>query len=478
MPEFSLNVLKTWKPETLIAEAARLGEKTDAFAEINNEIADLNNRAAAQSVGTAADARYEYLKATTSFTDDKIQLMREEKQIWEEAGHDLAAKHNRLFTAVQAAMRAGFVVNSKGGIEGDYPRQSQELFDKHAEAVGRAKHELEQADEHHAQKIREISGRIKEGTGGEPHKKKDWLTFGGEHKDDPGVMPTSPKHPGVNTAQFEKLYGRAPQSDSDWKMAQILDTNTLVGRNNGVPAKVTVGHIKPVPGQGIVRVGLYIPANNVFNLPFNDLGDDRGPNDQFDPRQTRVSIYIDYENGVVVARQNPSIGTNEETEVQDPTVNVQQTSDGRVRVHYDATNPLAPPGSHMGGLSVNGDITLTPTENGVQIDGRVGDYPSMEVYQDRQGTTTTAYDYQATGSEFGPMANLRPHHDVGAGDPGPLQETQPGYQQWDGPGIPSHTTQVNVPGQEMTLGPENADNPPHVDPVAPSSQTPQMEGAI
>ncbi|ADG96582.1 conserved hypothetical protein [Segniliparus rotundus DSM 44985] len=294
-------------------------------------------------------------------------------------------------------------------------------------------------------------------------------------KQDPGEIPDRGSHHGVDPDQFQHVYGRLPQSDADWKMAAIMDTHSMVGRNHGVPARVDVGRIKAVPGQGIVRVGLYIPATDVFNMP-NDLGDARGPKEQFDPRQTRVSLYIDYENGVVAARQNPSVDIQGKTEVQDPVIDVQQTTDGRVRIHYDATNPLAPFFSHAAGLSVNGEITLTPTANGVHIDGQVGDYPSMEVYQDRNGTTTTAYAYQATGSEFGPMENLPKSHPVGNGPTGSIQEYQPGLQ-WDGPGIPSNRPQVPVPDESMTLAPEDGDSPPQLNPVAPQ-QPPAMRGDI
>ncbi len=71
---------------------------------------------------------------------------------------------------------------------------------------------------------------------------------------------------------------------------------------------MVVGRIEPVPGQGIVRMGLYIPAGEVVNFPHNDLGDDRGEDQTFDPERTRVSLYVDYENGLVIARQNPLSG--------------------------------------------------------------------------------------------------------------------------------------------------------------------------
>jgi hypothetical protein len=67
--------------------------------------------------------------------------------------------------------------------------------------------------------------------------------------------------------------------------------------------------IRPVPGQGVVRVSQWIPQRDVtsFPPPNRDFGNNRGADPHFDPENTKVTTYIDYDNGIVVMRQNPSV---------------------------------------------------------------------------------------------------------------------------------------------------------------------------
>ncbi|WP_421844326.1 hypothetical protein [Mycobacterium sp.] len=160
-----------------------------------------------------------------------------------------------------------------------------------------------------------------------------------------------------------------------------------------------------------------------------DFGNNRAADPNFAPGQTKVTTYIDYENGLVVMRQNPSVElTNEggpgQVKVGVPEAVIQQTSDGAVRIKYDAANPFAPEPAQNpprplenNPWTVNGDLVFTPTTDGIQVDGTRTNYPSMEVYQDLpNGTTNTVLiDPAESGRSWGPMANLPFHHDVGIG---------------------------------------------------------------
>lgn len=218
---------------------------------------------------------------------------------------------------------------------------------------------------------------------------------------------------------FESMFGRRPADVVDWRTAMALDTTSYLDKNRGVRAEVVVCRIDPVPGQGLVRMGLYIPTSAVVNFPHNDLGDDRGEDLAFDPERTRVSLYVDYENGVVIARQNPSVGVTGEVAVGVPEVTVQQLSDGSVRLTYDAVNALPPFGieeiPESTGHSVNGDIILSPGAAGIGVAARIGDYPSLEIYQDSgSGDTQQIYlDPADSGSKWGPAGNLPFDHVVG-----------------------------------------------------------------
>lgn len=229
---------------------------------------------------------------------------------------------------------------------------------------------------------------------------------------------------------FREVFGRDPVSASDWTTAAALDAHTYDPKFQGVESEVRVARIDPVPGQGVVRASQWIEQPWVKSgRTARDAGNDRGPNSRFDPEDTKVTTYIDYDNGIVVLRQNPSVELNSDgspgqVKVGAPQGSVTQAADGSVRIKYDAGNPFAPGaltdvhgplGDHR--LSVNGDLVFTPGQGGVHVDGTRTDYPSLEVYQDLPSgsTRTVLIDPAQSGSSIGPVVNLPFHHDVGIG---------------------------------------------------------------
>jgi hypothetical protein len=230
---------------------------------------------------------------------------------------------------------------------------------------------------------------------------------------------------------FKQVFGREPTSAADWETAAALDPHSYDPRYNGVGPQIKVVKIRPVPGQGVVRASQWIPQRDVssFPPPNRDFGNNRGADPHFDPENTKVTTYIDYENGIVVMPQNPSVeetpdGTPGRVMVGDPQGSVMQAPDGSVRVKYDAGNPFAPgivrdsQGLFAGHQeTVNGDLTFTPGAGGVQVGGTRTDYPSMEIYQDLPdgSTHTVLIDPAQSGSSLGPATNLPFHHDVGIG---------------------------------------------------------------
>src|SRR5258708_19885941 len=98
-------------------------------------------------------------------------------------------------------------------------------------------------------------------------------------------------------------------------MAAILDPISYNQKNAGVPANVVVGRIKPVPGQGVVRTNLFIPQKEVWypdvpgGVSGHNFGDSRAFNPNAGPEDARVAVYVDYHNGAIVTRQNPSADT-------------------------------------------------------------------------------------------------------------------------------------------------------------------------
>lgn len=231
-------------------------------------------------------------------------------------------------------------------------------------------------------------------------------------------------------AAFEDVFGHPPTTAIDAETAKALDPTTTLTRYQGVDSIVTVGRIEPVPGAGLVKGSLFIPREEVYNIPVPDLGDNRGMKPDFAPDEGRVTYYVDYENGVVVMRQNPSVSaagypipgtmppvlSREEVKIDTPNVQVQQHADGTVSIDYDAKNPFAPPGAELVGATVNGHLFVTPNQFGpAQVDGIIGDYPAQEVYHESPSgqQTTLLQDDVENKSAFGPIVDLPDHHAVG-----------------------------------------------------------------
>ncbi|MGV9675277.1 hypothetical protein ACWDSJ_08355 [Nocardia sp. NPDC003482] len=239
----------------------------------------------------------------------------------------------------------------------------------------------------------------------------------------------------TSAAAFQQMFGRPPVTPTDWTTAEALNPKSYDPKYQGVDPAIRVVRIRPVPGQGVVRTSQYIEQRDVSN-PFNggdslnpvarDRGDDRTAAADFDPEHARVTMYVDYENGIVVMRQNPSVEQNSDgspgaAKVTEPEGRVWQNPDGSVRVQYSAANPFAPGisknppllGDHA--MTVNGDLVFSPGQHGVEINGTRTNYPSLEAYQDWPDgrTNTLVIDPAAAGNSGGPGMNLPFHHDLG-----------------------------------------------------------------
>lgn len=229
---------------------------------------------------------------------------------------------------------------------------------------------------------------------------------------------------------FTKVFGRPPHSAADWETASALDRHSYDPKNKGERPNIVVQRIKAVPGQGVVRTNLFIPGHSVVDPqldwpPYhNNLGDDRGFSATADPESSRVSITVDYENGILVARQNPSIDEKTgQVRVGTPTVSAVQRRDGSVLVKYSAADPLSPGGEGLAKattLDVNGAIAIQPTVDGPHVGGRVTNFPAIEVYSDRAGATTPLVQSWPLfeSGRLGPEVGLWWHKPVG--DPGVL----------------------------------------------------------
>lgn len=232
-------------------------------------------------------------------------------------------------------------------------------------------------------------------------------------------------------AVFRQVYGRDPVSANDWRMAAALDPTSYQPRNHGVDAEVVAGRFTPQPGLGITRTNLFIPSEKVQNvaMDFTDLvngrwvpdnfGDNRLPSAFADMDGSRVTMMLDYDNGVIVARQNPTVAVDGQrggARAAVPKVDVLEAPDGRITVDYHAHDAYEPLLGKLAGLTVNGRVTFAPGADGAMtLGGDTTIYPSMETYQYRPGGQPVQLQWNPanSGSEVGPATSLFRHHWVG-----------------------------------------------------------------
>ncbi|MCX2712622.1 hypothetical protein [Mycolicibacterium sp. J2] len=229
---------------------------------------------------------------------------------------------------------------------------------------------------------------------------------------------------------FREVFGRAPVSQSDWTTAAALDPHSYEPKNQGVPPNIVVGRIRPVRGQGVVRTNLFIPGEKAWTPIGDNLGDNRGFDSSAGPEESRVTIYTDYDNGIVVARQNPSVmQTPDGAQVQTghPDVRVSQNPNGSVLIQYRAADPFSPGGEEVAKSTpwnVNGEYVIKPTPDGPIVGGTVSDFPAVEVYNDNRGRVTDLGQVMPQNtSVFGPLAGLPFSQTLGPGLMGEFPDT-------------------------------------------------------
>jgi hypothetical protein len=256
---------------------------------------------------------------------------------------------------------------------------------------------------------------------------------------------------------FRETFGRDPVSAADWKDAAALDANTYDPKNRGTQANIVVGRIKPVPGQGVVRTNLFIPAKTAWT-PFGDnLGDGRGFDPTAGPEESRVTFYVDYENGIVVARQNPSVKPGTGAQTGTPDIKVSQNPNGSVLIDYHAVDPFSPGGEDIAKASpwnVNGRLVIKPTDAGPIAGGVISDFPAIEIYNDRNGATTLVDKIMPLNiGPKGPLYGLPLSQQLGPG----LMGEFPDDMYPPPPGLPVHPPSgfpgLQVPVPPVTLVP-------------------------
>jgi hypothetical protein len=247
-------------------------------------------------------------------------------------------------------------------------------------------------------------------------------------------------------ALFYSVYGHYPQTPEDRLMAAALDPNGSDRNDSDPESHIVVMRIKPVPGAGIVYGDAFIPQVEVLNpgsfhgtapgeLPGapHNFGDNRNFNKNAAPDESRMSWYIDYEHGIVVARQNVTHAKNGEEASGNPHVGVEQSTDGRVRLRVEGSDALANPAGEAVHGTVKADLIVDPHggHGSASVNGRVSQYPSFEMYQMQNGGPPATVLQQKADTEplgtpeswgLGPFIGLSMYGNVNANDPGVLQQ--------------------------------------------------------
>ncbi|RDI69262.1 hypothetical protein [Nocardia pseudobrasiliensis] len=228
-------------------------------------------------------------------------------------------------------------------------------------------------------------------------------------------------------AAFRAVYHRDPVSENDWRMAEALDPHTYDPKYRGMKANIVMATFDPVKGLGLFRQNMYIPAATVDNLDLDPLewfdrglfpsmiGDNRGPSANAAAEASRVSLYADMDNGVVIARQNPTMSVDgKDAGAGRPSLSVVQGSDGSLRVNYHAVDPFEPAIAKPV-VGVSGEMTVGRNGNDVVAGGHITQYPSTEAYQYKpDGETRELIDYRASTSPSAPASDLlKPQTQVG-----------------------------------------------------------------
>ncbi|CAM3285627.1 hypothetical protein NODU109028_09315 [Nocardioides dubius] len=426
----NIATLKSWKPGSLDAVIDTLNTRRKGLADLTDEMVDGTPPAAWVSDDAEA-ARAAHVRMCDRLADATATVAAVLGGV-SEAQSDLIRAKRLMDDQLATAVSYGWTVDTTSNTitvpappiwaqepgSGIGIAMAQGMADECAREIGYALEDAQAADDALARILRAAArGEYDVNIGADGGK------FAGvmDQLDDPitdGQLPgwgeLDPVRRQAQIDAFTEAMGRPPSSVADWKLAAALDPTSYDAKYQDTDAVIQIGRITPQPGQGTVRIGLFIPIDQVTNFPHGDLGDNRGFDPHFDPEQTRVTMFIDYETGTIVVRQNPSVDAAGNVEVDTPRVDVRQTTAGNLEVHYDAINPFAPPGSDLM-HTVNGTLYVNPGPGGPQVGGTIGDYPQFEAYHDApDGTTNTVVQDEADNmSSLGPMLELPQHHDVG-----------------------------------------------------------------
>lgn len=427
----SLSELDGWHPAASDEVVGKLLAKESAYRMMADDLQRKVTDIESNSHGQPTDAATKDLKGKIAHWNGMIASCERLKTLFTETPEALTKIKQRAAEAQSLAERYEFKLGQHGELLDPYgggtpPGMSADDAQRRKEMGAQIQEQIKQV----LQDATDLNDKVAAALGKEREAMNDVFGNGSGSFEQAPAHDTNNERTQNQINAYAQVYGHAPVTEADWQMAAALDPHSYDPKNKGVPPQIVAGRFPPQPGKGVVRTNLFIPAGWVWNAGDGtdalngkpgvpNLGDNRGPNANADAEASRVSVFVDYERGIVVTRQNPSVkseGHDSGAQAAVPEVHAAVAPDGRLTIDYNARDPYEPGLAAGLGFTVNGRITLSPHADGtVGVGGDTTVYPSMETYQYRDGHPTAQLQWTpaVSGSEWGPGFNLGKHHPVG-----------------------------------------------------------------
>ncbi|MCM3922442.1 hypothetical protein ND748_12330 [Frankia sp. AiPs1] len=203
----------------------------------------------------------------------------------------------------------------------------------------------------------------------------------------------------------------APSSDclaTNECVATPRVTGTSVPTPGAAASEISRSDTLVNPALGRYRVGFFIMQNSYGILGITGAGDDRGFNPKMSASQNRVYLEVDYNTGTARIIVNPSCNSDR-TSCTNPVpltpdrVNI--TFSRSQAVSANPANPLTSTTFHVniensretvhGFPRIRAEITFsTNPQGGLSVIGHTSSFPSVEMYHELGGSTTTVYQHE------------------------------------------------------------------------------------
>ncbi|MCL9760363.1 hypothetical protein [Frankia sp. AiPa1] len=185
-------------------------------------------------------------------------------------------------------------------------------------------------------------------------------------------------------------------------------TGTSVATPGATAQQISRSDILVNPALGRYRVGFFIMQKSYGVLGITGAGDDRGFDPQMSAAQNRVYLEVDFTTGKAYIIVNPSCNSGWTACTNPVPLTADRVSISFSRSQVASSNPANPMTSttfHVniensretvhGFPRIRAEITFsTNPQGGLSVIGHTSSFPSVEVYHELGGATTTVYRHE------------------------------------------------------------------------------------